>query len=85
MAKRTTKQPRKRIARTRVMMVGSVRVPVDPSWPEPTKEQLDQLQESFKTALVATLDVEPKLVLDRICKPARPRRKLPVRRPRRKP
>ncbi len=82
MAKRTTRQPKRRAPKTRIMNVGTVRVPMDAAWPEPTKEQLESLQEAFKTALVATLDLEPKLVLDRICKPARPRRKLPVRRPR---
>jgi hypothetical protein len=80
-----TRQPRKRLPRKRVVMVGSVQVPAGEEWPEPTKAQIEKLKDAFATALVGTLELEPKLVLDRICKPARPRRKLPVRRPGRKP
>lgn len=45
--------------------------------PSVTEAQLAQLEKVFHADQVATLDIEPKLVLDRICQPARPLRPKP--------
>ena len=78
------KQAGKRV-RTRVVMKGKVQVPVDANWREPTKAELDKLKEAFRAELVATLGIQPTLVLDRVKKSLPPSRKRPPRRPRRKP